>query len=138
MELLHEIMAGANKPVDPNEEEKKGGAEKIGKIFLSAGDKTLAIIAHVPEELSKEKDITVEKWMDALLTPLGTCAEVEKCSDDEYTKVVVKPKKGYFPLKLREDAINASFAFLRQNGLVPPEEDSDDDVNYAEVAGVEW
>ena len=39
----------------------------------------------------------------------------------------------------RDDAINAGFAWFREKGLIPATEDSsDDDVNYAEAAGVEW
>lgn len=39
----------------------------------------------------------------------------------------------------RDDAINAGFAWFREKGLIPAnDDDSDDDVNYAEAAGVEW
>lgn len=39
----------------------------------------------------------------------------------------------------RDDAINAGFAWFREKGLIPSNDDSsDDDVNYAEAAGVEW
>ena len=44
---------------------------------------------------------------------------------------------GKFPLKLRDEAIAAGLALLRTKGLIPAD-DSDDDVNYAEAAGVEW
>ena len=36
--LLKEVMAGANKEVDENAEERKGGAGHIGKCFFSAND----------------------------------------------------------------------------------------------------
>ncbi len=32
----------------------------------------------------------------------------------------------------------AGVGFLRTNGLLPADDSSDDDVNYAEAAGVEW
>jgi hypothetical protein len=38
----------------------------------------------------------------------------------------------------RDDAINAGFAWFREKGLIPSNDSSDDDVNYAEAAGVEW
>lgn len=39
----------------------------------------------------------------------------------------------------RDEAINAGFAWFREKGLIPAGGDSsDDDVNYAEAAGVEW
>jgi hypothetical protein len=43
------------------------------------------------------------------------------------------------PFLQRDDAINAGFAWFREKGLIPANDDSsDDDVNYAEAAGVEW
>lgn len=38
LELMKELMAGANKEVDESAEERKGGAGGIGKCFYSAGD----------------------------------------------------------------------------------------------------
>ena len=32
----------------------------------------------------------------------------------------------------------AGVSFLRANNLLPADDSSDDDVNYAEAAGVEW
>lgn len=46
---------------------------------------------------------------------------------------------GRFPLKMRDECTAAGFTFLREKGLIPADDDSDDDdVNYAEAAGVEW
>ena len=45
---------------------------------------------------------------------------------------------GKFPLKLRDTAIAAGIALLKTKGLIPLNDSSDDDVNYAEAAGVEW
>lgn len=60
---------------------------------------------------------------------------------EEYLKAVspANTDAGRFPLKQRDDAINAGFAWFREKGLVAAGGDSsDDDVNYAEAAGVEW
>lgn len=109
-----------------------------GKIFLSAGDKQLAIIAHVPKALAESKGVAIKEWVDALTAPLPTPTVVS--SDEELVKLVIPAdaEKGQFPLKMRDEAINAGFAFLRQKGLIPADDSSDDDVNYAEAAGVEW
>lgn len=45
---------------------------------------------------------------------------------------------GKFPLKLRDTAIAAGIALLKTKGLIPLNDESDDDINYAEAAGVEW
>ena len=65
---------------------------------------------------------------------------VTEVVSEEVVKVTVpaNAEKGLFPLKLRDEAISAGFAFLRAKGLVPADDSSDDDVNYAEAAGVEW
>lgn len=47
------------------------GPLPAGKIFLSAGDKQLAIIAHVPKELQTTKNITIDEWVAAVTKPLG-------------------------------------------------------------------
>lgn len=47
------------------------GPLPAGKIFLSAGDKQLAIIAHVPKELQTTKNVTIDEWVAAVTKPLG-------------------------------------------------------------------
>lgn len=70
LELLQHLLDAANVQVDESAEERKGGAGDLGKAFLSAGDKQLAIIFHVPVELSATKNVTMQEWMDALLAPV--------------------------------------------------------------------
>ncbi len=43
-------MEGANAQVDPEAEDRKGGAGDLAKIFFAAGDHNLAILAHMPPE----------------------------------------------------------------------------------------
>lgn len=107
-------------------------------MFLSAGDKQLAIIAHVPKELQASKGVSVQEWVDAVIKPLSGANTVS--TSEEVIKVLVpgNAEQGLFPLKMRDEAINAGFAFLREKGLIPADDSSDDDVNYAEAAGVEW
>jgi len=140
MDLLQALLDGANVVVDESAEERKGGAGDLGKAFLSAGDKQLAIIFHVPKELSAEKGVTMQEWMDALLAPVKDTMQILEQSE-EIAKVMVPgdADAGRFPLKMRDECTAAGFAFLRQKGLIPADDDdSDDDVNYAEAAGVEW
>jgi hypothetical protein len=40
-----------NVEVDEAAEERKGGAGHLGKMLLSAGDKQVAIVCHVPKAL---------------------------------------------------------------------------------------
>ena len=50
VDLLEYCMAGANKEVEPDAEERKGGSGHIGKMLLSAGNTHLALVAYVPTE----------------------------------------------------------------------------------------
>lgn len=139
MELLQVLLDAANVEVDESAEERKGGAGDLGKAFLSAGEKQLAIIFHVPKALSESKGVTMSEWMDALLAPVKDHIKIES-QTEEVAKVSVAadPDAGLFPLKMRDDCTAKGFAFLREKGLIPAEESSDDDINYAEAAGVEW
>ncbi|KAI7836232.1 hypothetical protein COHA_009872 [Chlorella ohadii] len=139
MALLEKVMEGANAPVDEAAEERKGGAGDLAKCFLSAGDKQLAMFFHLPKQLAADKGVTLKEWAAAVLAPVEGHQVVEE--SEEFLKVVspLDQEKGRFPLKQRDDAINAGFAWFREKGLIPAGGDSsDDDVNYAEAAGVEW
>lgn len=117
-------------------QERKGGAGDLGKILFSAGS-DLLIYAHCPKALATEKNITLRQWIDAVNAAVkGEILE----ETDEFIKAVAKgdPTNDRFPLKMRDVAISAGFEFLRNHELVLDEESDDDDVNYAEAAGIEW
>eukprot|EP00887_Chlorella_sp_A99_P005494 scaffold1.g5494.t1 len=96
------------------------------QAFYSAGDKQLAIYFHAPKELQASKNVTLKSWVDAVLAPVKGAEIVEE--SEERVKVVSKanPDAGIFPLKQRDEAIAAGFAWLRANGLVPADDSSDD------------
>ena len=140
LELLQQVLDGSNVKVDEAAEERKGGADDLGKAFLSAGTTQLAIIFHVPKEVAAAKGVSMQEWVDALTAPVKEFMQVVE-QTDEIVKIVVagNPEAGQFPLKMRDECTGAGFAFLREKGLIPVENSSDDDdVNYAEAAGVEW
>lgn len=136
LELLQQVVDGANTEVDESAEERKGGAGDIGKLFFSAGDKQLALICHVPQELTAK--LSAAEWVEAVLKPLGGGNIVETSENLIKAVVAADPENNKFPLKMRDEAISASFTLLRAKGLVPDVDSDDDDVNYAEAAGVEW
>eukprot|EP00798_Chlamydomonas_sp_ICE-L_P006506 gene6506-3144_t len=135
--LLEKVMEGANVEVDESAEERKGGAGAIGKMFYSAGETTLAIMCHVPKEISAK--MTLKEWVIEVAAALCPATIVEM--GEEFAKIECKAdvEAGRFPLKMRDLAIAAGLAVLKVKGLIPEaNSDSDDDVNYAEAAGVEW
>ena len=140
--LMQHVMDGASAEVDEAAEERKGGAGNIGKMFASAGDKALIIQFHVPKALIvqlKEADknyLELKDWVDAIVAAVGGTVE-ELGEEVAKVSAAADPEKDRFPLKLRDAAIAAGVNLLRTKGLIP-DDDSDDDVNYAEAAGVEW
>jgi len=140
LELLQQVMNGANVEVDESAEERKGGANDLGKAFLSAGEKQLAIKFHVPKAVSEAKNVSMQEWIDALTAPVKGAGiqEIEKTEETATFVVPANAEAGNFPLKMRDDCTAAGFAFLREKGLIPAGDSSDDDVNYADAAGVEW
>jgi hypothetical protein len=138
MDLLQEVMNGANVQVDESAEERKGGADDLGKAFLSAGDKHLAVMFNVPAAVSQAKGVTMQEWIDALTAPVKEHVQIIEKSD-EFCKLIVpgNMEAGRFPLKMRDECTAAGFNFLREKGLIPAEESSDDE-DYAAAAGVEW
>ncbi len=47
--------------MDPEAEDRKGGAGDLAKIFFAAGDHNLAILAHMPPE--QEDKCTLQEFM---------------------------------------------------------------------------
>lgn len=136
MDLLGNVLEGFNKEVDESADDRKGGAGDIGKILLSASDSVLNLMCHVPKEVAG--DIDAMEWFK---TVCDACNATILPAGDNPTVMTAEMKadadKGVFPLKVRDDAINAGYNYLVSKSLIRPEE-SDDDANYAEDAGIEW
>lgn len=62
-------MDAANKEVDPNEEESKGGSGAVGKMLLAPSDEGIALLNYVPA--AKLDTVNAEEWMSATLKEVG-------------------------------------------------------------------
>jgi len=121
-ELLIAAMDAMNLEVDENAEERKGGAGGVGKMLLSAGDKQLSIIAHVPAD--KKDRCNVKEWVDYVLGPY-TGVAAETSNSCVVTGVMQgNMDKDLFPLKMKDASILKSLEFLKSKGCFP--EDGDD------------
>ncbi|KAG2424811.1 hypothetical protein HXX76_014233 [Chlamydomonas incerta] len=138
--LMDAVLEGFNAPVDEAAEERKGGASGLGKMLLSAGDKTVALLCHIPKVLQEEKpDVKATEWMDKLVAAAG--GKVAKREDgEEVIKVLLEgdAENGHFPLKMRDAAQTAGFAFLREKKLIPDVDSDDDYIPDPESVGIEW
>lgn len=70
--------------------------------------------------------------------------DVQVVSEDKEVIVATiqaNPDKEKFPLKMRDEIVNVGFSFLNKKGLVPQDDDSDDEFDLAgayEDNGIEW
>lgn len=128
MDLLEECMIGMNAEVDPEAEDRKGGAGDLGKILFNASDTTMCVYCHSPVETMERA--TVAEWMAGVIEATGATITFQ---DEHFIKaeLAANPEKGVFTLKLRDEGINAAFTFLRSRSLVI-EDDEEEEVWTAE------
>jgi hypothetical protein len=126
VDLLYECLKAMNAKSDPNEEERKGGSGRVGKMLVSTDqDNTkMALVAYCPP--AKHSVLTAEKWMMDMLIKLGG-GEIF-FSDATTAKLEIKnnPDKGLFVLKLKDAAITESINYLKILGLFPDSKDDED------------
>merc|ERR1719316_714187 len=102
VDLLYESLRAMNAKSDPNEEERKGGSGRIGKMLISKdqADSKLALVAYCPP--AKHGELEAGKWMTDILAALGggellfgdaTTAKAELKNDAD---------KGMFVMKLKD------------------------------------
>jgi hypothetical protein len=132
MKLMDKVLEGMNTEVDPEAEDRKGGAGDLGKMLFNANEHKLVILCHTPKEVTEKA--TAAEWMEGVLK-VTKAKVVEQSESIIKAEVANDPDNGVFTLKLRDEGMAASFAFLRSRQLMI-EDDSDDDVNYAAAAGI--
>eukprot|EP00659_Diplonema_papillatum_P004466 gene4466-6923_t len=141
MDLLEMALEAMNKEVDPEGEERKGGAAGVAKILLSGNDDMFCAIVHVPEQFTvaekneRQYAVSAEEWAKAAFTTLpgdGQGAEY-LTSSPTLVKIVYKKdaEKGRYPGKAKDNVSGASFAFLRSKSLVL-DDDSDDEMIFGD------
>ena len=143
IDLLDVAMEGMNAVPDPdNAEERKGCSGHIGKLIISDNekDKAVAMVAYVPD--AQKNNIDAREWMQSVVdTDMGggVGGEVMKGSTATYARCVAKedPDKGYFFLKMKDNALSAAIQYLRARGLFNDEDDEGDDEENP-AADFEW
>lgn len=127
-ELLDVCMKAMNKPCPEDADERRGGAEDIGKVLLSYNDAQLALYMHVPPSLP---DCKIDEWFDAMTDGY----KVEKISSDsEYIKALIKQDidNNVYPIKVKDDVINKGYQHLASKKLVMPDDDDDDELVFGD------
>lgn len=144
-DLLQMAMTAMNAPADPDQsEERKGCSGRVGKMIFSAGAKQLAMVAYVPDVTAAK--VPIAEWIGAVAKEVKADIIVQPTKADSpdgghVACAVVKadPDAGKFPLKDKDTAMAAAFAFLRSKDAFPEDNDDDDDeVCFGDDAFDEW
>lgn len=133
MEHLQMCMDGANAEIDPEGDDRKGGAFDLGKIFFSSSDDKLTMMCHVPKDVQDKA--TLADFFGSVLKPY----DLKFTQVNEFlatAEVKADPDAGLYPLKMRDVCIGAGFDFLREKGLIL-DDDDDDDINFADDCGID-
>lgn len=132
-ELMDKCMEGMNKEVDENADDRKGGAGDLAKLLFSAGDTKLLLLCHVPASV---EGATAEEFLKAVADSVD--AKIIESTDEMCkAEALADPDNNRFPLKMKDTAIGAGFAFLRSKSLVLDDDDSGDEINFADDCGVD-
>lgn len=128
-DLLEVVMKAMNTPCPEDADERRGGADEIGKCLLSYNDEQLAIYMHVPKNL---QDVcAIDGWFNAATEGYKT---VKLSSDKEYIKatIIADQENNIYPIKVRDDMINKGYQYLAGKKLVMPDDDDEDDVVFGD------
>ena len=136
--LLEASMTAMNAEPDPDAEDRKGCSGRVGKMIFSAGVQQLAMVAYVPAG-SAEK-VLLADWLHHVCAAVqgevaSPPAAAESPDGGLVASAVVKANAdaGKFPLKDKDTAMAAAFAFLRSKGAFPEDnDDSDDDMIFGD------
>lgn len=138
IDLMKKVLEGMNALVDESAEERKGGAGHLGKMLLSAGDKQLVVLCHVPKALQEATEgFSIKEWVEKV-TSASSGKVVEETEEVVIAVAEGDPEKELFPLKMRDAAQAAGFQYIKSKGLIPDDDDSDDYIPDPEAVGIEW
>merc|ERR1712203_66889 len=127
VDMLYESMKAMNEQSKPDEEERKGGSGRIGKMIISKDteDSKMAMVAYCPP--AKQGVLTADVWMKDMLAELGGGELLFGDATTAKAELTNNPDKGLFVLKLKDSAITLSINYLKKKGLFPDSNDDDDD-----------
>lgn len=133
MEHLRMAFKAMIKEVDPEGDDRKGGAFPFGKMIFSAGDASLSAIIHVPA--AEAEVIDIADWCDFVFKATGDKAK--PTSDPTIWEFFQKADadNNKFPLKDRDVVIGQSFLYLKNKNLVLDDDSDDEDYSGAANLG---
>ena len=132
MDLLEACLEGFNKEVDPEADDRKGGAKDLAKMLFSHNDKALSIIAHLPKK--QQGKCSLKEFVDTAVSAL----QPMKMKVVEQTEEVCKLEgltdidAGVYAHKKKDECIGQVYHWLTTKGLVMPDDSDDEDIVYGD------
>lgn len=133
LDLLIEAMKAMNARSDPTEEERKGGAGKIGKMIFSYSEAKWSAVAYVPKD--KASICSAKEWLSEVVVMVSNAACVntiktfEGIDERSWAAITIEKdgEKNLFPIKMRDPAISNAYTFLKKKDLFPDDDSDDED-----------
>jgi hypothetical protein len=133
VDLLIESMKAMNAKSDPSEEERKGGAGKLGKMIFTCTDKKWSAVAYVPKD--KAPLCSAKEWLAEVVLMVASAACVsdiktfEGIDERSWAAICIEKngEKDLFPIKMRDPAISNAYTFLKKRELFPEDDSEDED-----------
>jgi len=142
LDLLNVAMEGMNAEPEPGteSEERKGCSGHIGKLIISDSEEKqrVVLVAYVSEDNPK---VNAKEWVQGVLdTELGggMCGIIQPGANAFYATAICDqdPSKDRYYLKMKDTALSAAIAYLKDRNLFPEDDDDDDDECYG--GDFEW
>lgn len=124
-DMMDHALAGFNKEVDADAEDRKGGAGHLGKMLFSYTNEKLIFTCHLPEVLHEK--VKIMDWVNKILEKTAGKV-ISKTETVVKGEALADPDNGRYSIKMRDDAIAFAYAWLCEQNLVLPDDDSDDEV----------
>lgn len=128
-EMMEHALTGFNAEVDPEAEDRKGGASKLGKMLFSYTNEKLIFLCHLPENLHEK--VKINDWVNLILEATGGKVVSESATVVK-GEALADPDNGKYAIKMRDDAICKAYAWLCSQQLVLADDSDDDEMVYGD------
>lgn len=123
-------MKAMNRPCPEDADERRGGAEDIGKVLMSYNDERLAFLMNVPPSLQDK--CSIADWYGAFTEGYPVVKHGEDSAEYMAGYIKQDADNNIFPMKIRDEMINKGFAYLKAKNLVLEDDDDDDEMVFGD------
>jgi glutathione S-transferase len=129
--LMEILLGDMNMPVDPEQEETKGGSAFVAKCLFSYGSKKVGILVYCPPE--QEKRSPANAWCKAVVEALGGKMLPGATGLLAKGEILGNEAKGLYPIKIKDEALQKSIQHLQNIGVFGTgDDDSDDEMVFGD------